>query len=80
MPAQRIGRYEISAEIGRGSTGIVYKGVDPASGRIVAVKTLQRERLEVDAEAAAILQRFRNEAEAIGRLSHPGVVAVHEFG
>ena len=80
MLPQRIGRYEVSAELGRGATGIVYKGVDPVDGRTVAIKTLQRERVEGDIDVAAILQRFRNEAQAIGRLQHPGVVAVHEFG
>ncbi len=76
----RIGRYDVSAEIGRGSTSIVYKGVDPASQRVVAIKTLQRSGADGDAEADSILLRFRNEARAIGRLRHPGVVAIDEFG
>ena len=76
----RIGRYDVSAEIGRGSTSIVYKGVDPASGRVVAIKTLQRDGADVDVDADAILLRFRNEARVIGRLRHPGIVAVDEFG
>ena len=76
----RIGRYDVSAEIGRGATSIVYKGVDPASGRVVAIKTLQRDGADADIDADAILLRFRNEARAIGRLRHPGVVAVDEFG
>jgi serine/threonine-protein kinase len=79
LPA-RIGRYDISAELGRGSTSIVYKGVDPADGRVVAIKTLQRNGADADADADAILARFRNEARTIGRLRHPGVVAVDEFG
>ena len=76
----RIGRYDISAELGRGSTSIVYKGVDPADGRVVAIKTLQRNGADGDGDAEAILARFRNEARTIGRLRHPGVVAVDEFG
>jgi len=76
----RIGRYDVSEELGRGSTSIVYKGVDPASGRVVALKTLQRSSADTDADADAILLRFRNEARTIGRLRHPGVVAVDEFG
>ena len=79
LPA-RIGRYDISAELGRGSTSIVYKGVDPADGRVVAIKTLQRNGADADGDADAILARFRNEARTIGRLRHPGVVAVDEFG
>ena len=80
MLPQRIGRYDVSAELGRGATGIVYKGVDPASGRVVAIKTLQRNSAEGVEDADAILLRFRNEARTIGRLHHPGIVAVHEFG
>ena len=82
MLPQRIGRYDVSAELGRGATSIVYKGVDPASGRVVAIKTLKRNDADVDgdADADAILLRFRHEARTIGRLHHPGVVAVDEFG
>jgi len=80
MLPQRIGRYDISAELGRGATSIVYKGVDPDGGRVVAIKTLQRSNADDDGEADAILQRFRNEAHVIGRLRHPGVVAVDEYG
>jgi serine/threonine protein kinase len=84
MLPQRIGRYDVSAELGRGATSIVYKGVDPATDRVVAIKTLQRSDAGTDADgeadADAILLRFRHEARAIGRLRHPGVVAVDEFG
>ena len=80
MLPQRIGRYDVSAELGRGSTSIVYKGVDPADGRIVAIKTLQRNGADSDADTDAILLRFRSEARTIGRLRHPGVVGVDEFG
>jgi eukaryotic-like serine/threonine-protein kinase len=79
LPA-RIGRYDISAELGRGATSIVYKGVDPASGRVMAVKVLQRSGDDTDGDAEAILLRFRQEARTVGRLRHPGVVEVQEFG
>ena len=80
MLPHRIGRYDISAELGRGATSIVYKGVDPVDRRAVAIKALQRNSADGDADADSILLRFRNEARAIGRLRHPGVVAVDEFG
>ena len=80
MLPQRIGRYRITAEIGRGSASVVYRGVDPVDGRVVAVKTLQRNGADSEGDAPAILQRFRDESHAIGRLGHPGVVAVDEFG
>jgi tRNA A-37 threonylcarbamoyl transferase component Bud32 len=76
----RIGRYDVSAELGRGATSIVYKGVDPATRRVVAIKTLQRSGDADDGEVDSILLRFRNEARAIGRLHHPGIVAIDEFG
>ena len=80
MLPHRIGRYDVSAELGRGATSIVYKGVDPATGRVVALKALQRSGDDADNDVDAIVQRFRQEARTIGRLQHPGVVAVHEFG
>ena len=80
MLPQRIGRYDVSAELGRGSTSIVYKGVDPVSQRVVAIKTLQRNGADGDGDAHSILLRFRNEARAIGSLRHPGIVAVDDFG
>ncbi|MEP6502003.1 MAG: serine/threonine-protein kinase [Betaproteobacteria bacterium] len=80
MLPPRIGRYDITAELGRGSTSIVYKGVDPVDRRVVAIKTLQRSSADSDGDADAILLRFRNEARTIGRLRHPGVVAVDEYG
>ena len=84
MLPHRIGRYDVSVELGRGATSIVYQGVDPATGRVVAIKTLQRSDADTDADgeadADAILLRFRHEARVIGRLRHPGVVAVDEFG
>ena len=79
MLPHRIGRYDISAELGRGATSIVYKGVDPVDGRVVAIKTLQRSGAGGDEDADSILQRFRDEARTIADLRHPGVVAVDEF-
>jgi serine/threonine-protein kinase len=80
MLPQRIGRYDVTAELGRGSTSVVYQGVDPVDGRVVAIKTLQRNGADSDGDPAEILQRFRDEARAIGALNHPGVVAIDEFG
>ncbi|MFL6698511.1 MAG: serine/threonine-protein kinase, partial [Vitreoscilla sp.] len=79
LPA-RIGRYQVRAELGRGATSIVYQGVDPADGRVVAIKALQRNGSDADGDADSIRLRFRNEAAVIGRLRHPGIVAVDEFG
>ncbi|MGL6109795.1 MAG: serine/threonine-protein kinase, partial [Rubrivivax sp.] len=76
---ERIGKYTISALLGRGAMGMVYKGFDPHIARPVAVKTIHRELLGTD-EHASIAARFRNEAQAVGRLQHAGIVAIYEFG
>ena len=58
--------------------GMVYEGFDPVIERKVAIKTILAEHL-ADGGASAIA-RFRREAQAGGRLQHPGIVAVHEYG
>ena len=47
---QRIGRYELAGEIGRGASGVVYRAIDPAIGRTVAVKTIRLDNLADPAE------------------------------
>ena len=59
--------------------GVVYKGFDPHIRRTVALKTIRRELIDDD-QAAVLLARFRNEAQAAGQLSHPGIVGVYEWG
>jgi len=60
--------------------GVVYKSFDPVIRRSVALKTIRKELLADEDEAAAFGERFRNEARAAGRLLHPGIVAVYEYG
>ena len=76
---ERIGKYQISEVVGRGAMGIVYKAFDPNIRRTVAVKTIRLDGAE-DGSTQAVLARFRNEAQAAGRLSHPGIVGVYEYG
>jgi tetratricopeptide (TPR) repeat protein len=73
-----LGRYEIRGELGRGAMGVVYAGFDPAIERTVAIKVLQLDKL-ADAISAEMRTRFRREAQAAGRLSHPHIVAVYEY-
>ncbi|MBV8379408.1 MAG: serine/threonine protein kinase [Paucibacter sp.] len=85
MPAvpERIGKYTISEVLGQGAMGVVYKGFDPHIQRPVAIKTIHKSLLgdtQVNAEQDSIAARFRNEAQAVGRVAHPGVVAIYEFG
>jgi serine/threonine-protein kinase len=60
--------------------GIVYKSLDPVIRRPVALKTIRKELLSDEEDAAAFGARFRHEAQAAGRLLHPGIVAVYEYG
>jgi len=75
---ERIGRYRIVEEIGRGAMGIVYRGEDEALGRSVAIKTILASM--DDEEQAGYLARFKQEAKALGGLNHPSIVTVYEFG
>lgn len=80
---ERISKYEISAVLGQGAMGVVYKGFDPHIRRPVAIKTIHKTLLgdpEANAQQDSIAARFRNEAQAVGRIAHPGVVAIYEFG
>jgi TolB-like protein/Tfp pilus assembly protein PilF/Ser/Thr protein kinase RdoA (MazF antagonist) len=77
LPAgSRLGRYEILAEIGAGGMGRVYRARDVVLGREVAVKVLS-ERLSSEPEFRA---RFEREARAVAALSHPNVLAIHDYG
>jgi serine/threonine-protein kinase len=75
----KLGKYAIRRELGRGAMGVVYEGFDPSIERIVALKTVRADQLGGE-DAPEILARFRREAQAAGRLTHPNVVAVYELG
>ena len=75
----RFGRYEIQQEIGEGAMGRVFKAWDPLVRRVVAIKTIRREFLTQETQEE-YLRRFRREAQAAGRLSHPNIVGVYDVG
>jgi hypothetical protein len=75
-----LGRYEVQEEIGRGMMGVVYRALDPALGRTVALKTVSLLLAVPDEERAAFEQRFLNEARVAAGLNHPGIVVVHDVG
>ncbi len=80
MPSiTKLGKYIIRRELGKGSMGIVYEGFDPVIERTVAIKTIRPQEL-AGAEAVNVLARFKREAQSAGRLNHPGIVAVYEYG
>ena len=74
----RLGKYQILETLGAGGMGVVYLGYDAAIERKVAIKTIRK---DVDPNASVeVTARFRREAMAAGRLSHPGIVAVYDYG
>jgi serine/threonine-protein kinase len=79
MSAGRLGKYEILQELGAGAMGVVYLAYDPAIDRNVAVKTIRKDHLDAAASSQAVA-RFRREAMAAGRLTHPGIVAIYDYG
>jgi serine/threonine-protein kinase len=76
MKPEKIGRYEIKAELGRGGMATVYRAYDPQFEREVAIKVLPPEMLH-DPRFRA---RFKREAKTIAMLEHPAIVPVYDFG
>ncbi|PRP96761.1 Serine/threonine-protein kinase StkP [Enhygromyxa salina] len=74
-PGARVGRYLILNKVGAGNMGIVFAAFDPELDRKVAIKLLRG-----DAHGHAGRTRLRREAQALARLGHPNVVAVHDVG
>ena len=69
-------RYRLIAQQGSGGMAVIYKAVDQVLGRTVAVKIL-RPSLITD---PSFLERFRNEARSVAKLTHPNIVTVHDVG
>lgn len=74
LPA-RIGAFRVLSELGRGGMGVVYRAAQDAPAREVALKVLAPGLSGDEA-----VQRFAVEAEALGRLRHPGIAQIHEAG
>jgi serine/threonine protein kinase len=78
MNFSTLGRYQIVSTLGRGAMGTVYRAVDPAIERTVAIKTLNPDL--PDENLAEVKERFLREAKSAGRLNHPNVVTVYDVG
>ena len=76
MAIDKVGRYAIKDEIGRGGMATVYLAHDPVFERDVAVKLLPREFLH----DPTFKSRFEREAKTIASLEHSAIVPVHDFG
>ncbi|HEX4164976.1 MAG TPA: serine/threonine-protein kinase [Bryobacteraceae bacterium] len=73
-----VGRYQIAGEIGRGAMGVVYKALDPAIGRTVAIKTIHLTDLTDTNARQRVGERLLLEAQSAGTLSHPNIVTVFD--
>ena len=79
MSPERIGKYLIEGELGRGGMAVVYAAMDPVIQRPLAIKVIARNDLD-PAEAHTVLSRFKREAQAAGALNHPNIVSIYEYG
>ena len=74
-----IGKYRVEGVLGQGGMGTVYRAFDPAIHRQVAIKTVNKGTLDpINLQYA--LMRFRHEAQAVGRLTHPRIAAIYDYG
>ncbi len=80
MDITKLGRYEIEGVLGQGAMGIVYKGVDPKIGRVVALKTLKAGADLPPDQLEEFRNRFSREAQSAGRLTHPNIVTIYDVG
>lgn len=77
---EKLGKYEIKEQVGRGSMGIVYKGYDPFADRDVAVKVAISEALQDQESGERYRKMFFNEAHTAGTLKHPNIVEILDAG
>ena len=79
MSEVQLGKYDVRGTLGKGAMGTVYDGWDPIIDRRVAIKTVRLPEAH-DEEAQEGLARFKREAQAAGRLHHPNIVGVYDYG
>ena len=77
---QKLGRYEIIEELGRGAMGVIYKAKDPVIGRYVAIKTIRLGDFTDSAHVAELHSRLMREAQSAGVLSHPNIITIFDVG
>lgn len=77
---EKLGKYEIKEQIGRGSMGVVYKGHDPFSDKDIAVKVAMSESLNDKESGERYRKMFFNEAHTAGTLKHPNIVDILDAG
>jgi tRNA A-37 threonylcarbamoyl transferase component Bud32 len=77
---ETLGRYKIIKEIGRGAMGTVYQGYDPKIDRVVALKTIRKDRLAESRDVSDLVTRFQKEVRAAGKLVHPNIIVIYDTG
>jgi len=77
---ENFGRYKVIESIGQGAMGMVYKGLDPAIDRLVALKTIRLDNIIDAKEVEELKERLTREAKAAGNLSHPNIVTIYDVG
>lgn len=80
MIGEKLGHYEITAKIGKGGMGVVYRATDTLIGRDVALKTIHLNEIEDPNERQFLKERLFREAKSAGILSHPNIVTVYQIG
>ena len=78
--ATNFGRYLVYETIGQGAMGNVYRGLDPAIDRPVALKTIRLDNIVNQNEVFELKERLTREAKAAGQLSHPNIVTIYDVG
>lgn len=76
MSGRKLGQYELRERLGRGGMAEVYKAYQPSMDRFIAIKVM----LGHIAGEAEFVERFRREAHAVGKLRHPHIVQIFDFG
>jgi serine/threonine-protein kinase len=74
----QVGRYQILEELGRGACGVVYRALDPAIGRTVAIKSIRFSEFSDFDDRRDLRERVLREAQSAGKLSHPNIVTIYD--
>ncbi len=77
---EHLGRYKVEGALGKGAMGTVFKGIDPAINRPVALKTIRLDFVVDENEMNELRDRLFREAQAAGKLSHPNIVTIYDVG
>lgn len=77
---EKLGKYKIVEELGKGAMGVVYKAQDPDIDREVAIKTIRFDAISEAVEKDELMKRFIKEAQAAGKLAHPNIITIYDVG